>query len=486
MGSGPTVFISYRRADAAPSAGRVHDELRLRLGAPRVFMDVDGQLSPGDVLSDGLREQLERAGVLVVVVGPGWVDARAPTGGRRLDEPADWVRAEVERALAREIPLIPVLVEGAGMPAAEALPESLRPLTARLGLSLDDARWAESMDRLYLAVVRQAPELAPPRSSAERLSAAITALTTLRQRVPEVAARVAASAEVLGATVETIACISAHKSMHDWLQAVEAGLRRLGPKQRQGIHLRPALREVQGGITRFREHQPALGAAFVEGTIAEVDALRELMESTCANPTPEAWEAVQDEVTHLLATLGPTLDRGVCEAGRRLELARLAELFTAVREAASGEATDAAGLSFVDEAVGALRNLGADVDQRVEEHDILQRLDTYLREIMGASAASAPTVERLGRRWRPIVALLDQLPRPGSSAVAAARPDFAGCRQEVERAFAAGDAEAALLALDALLLNLVGAFQAADGEFVKLCEALSELAFPLRTLSQRG
>ena len=69
---------------------------------------------------------------MVVLIGPGWLDA-TDERGRRLDRPDDWVRIELEAALKREIPVAPVLVDGATYPDADRLPPSLQALAYRQG-----------------------------------------------------------------------------------------------------------------------------------------------------------------------------------------------------------------------------------------------------------------------------------------------------------------------------------------------------------------
>src|SRR6516165_7972501 len=69
------------------------------------------------------------ATIMLAIIGPNWVDARdEKTGNRRIDDPEDWVRVEIERALAQKIPVIPVLVAGATLPSKSDLPQSLQPL----------------------------------------------------------------------------------------------------------------------------------------------------------------------------------------------------------------------------------------------------------------------------------------------------------------------------------------------------------------------
>jgi hypothetical protein len=122
------VFISYRRDDSLDTVGRIHDRLRERIDDAHVFLDVDDQ-SAGEDYRQAIERALDRAVVMFVVIGPHWLSMVDGAGRRRLDNPADMVRIEIESALRRGTHIIPLLVEGAVMPAAADLPESLRPMS---------------------------------------------------------------------------------------------------------------------------------------------------------------------------------------------------------------------------------------------------------------------------------------------------------------------------------------------------------------------
>jgi len=145
-------FISYRREDAAGYAGRLRESLERRLGAARVFRDVD-TLRPGQDFVQAIDGRLAECGVMLAVIGREWVDARDQAGARRLDEPYDFVRLEIAAALARpDVLVVPVLVEGASMPAAGELPENIRPLARRHAVSVRDETWDNDGDRLVTVI----------------------------------------------------------------------------------------------------------------------------------------------------------------------------------------------------------------------------------------------------------------------------------------------------------------------------------------------
>jgi hypothetical protein len=118
------IVVSYRRADTAAIAGRIFDRLSSHYGDDSVFMDVDN-IPFGIDFRQHIKGVLETSDILVAVVGPHWIGGSGDRG--RIQDAADPVRVEVETALARGMPVIPVLVDGARMPSPSDLPETLQP-----------------------------------------------------------------------------------------------------------------------------------------------------------------------------------------------------------------------------------------------------------------------------------------------------------------------------------------------------------------------
>ncbi|MBX9632914.1 MAG: toll/interleukin-1 receptor domain-containing protein [Burkholderiales bacterium] len=135
-----SVFISYRRDDSAGEAGRLADALEARFGKERVFRDVE-DIPAGEDFARAIDRALAKADTLLVVIGREWLEVRNAAGQRRLEDAQDFVRLEVESALAHELRVLPVLVRGTPMPAADELPESLRPLARIQAHELSDSRW---------------------------------------------------------------------------------------------------------------------------------------------------------------------------------------------------------------------------------------------------------------------------------------------------------------------------------------------------------
>src|ERR1700681_3610667 len=110
-------FISYRREDTAPAAGRVYDRLCGLLPQANVFIDVSA-IRGGEVFEQRTLSEIGRGDAALVFIGKKWLDPR-PGGDRaRIWEAADYVREEVRAVLTRDMLVLPVLVDGAPMPAA--------------------------------------------------------------------------------------------------------------------------------------------------------------------------------------------------------------------------------------------------------------------------------------------------------------------------------------------------------------------------------
>jgi TIR domain len=141
------IFVSYRRDDSAGHAGRVTDRLEREFGRDLLFMDVDG-IPLGMNFVKVLNEEVAKCGALLAVIGPNWLDVRDDDGNRRLDNPNDFVRIEIAAALQRDIPVIPILLDGAKMPRGSQLPDDLRELASRNGLDVRHASFHNDMEKL--------------------------------------------------------------------------------------------------------------------------------------------------------------------------------------------------------------------------------------------------------------------------------------------------------------------------------------------------
>jgi len=145
------VFISYRREDASGFARAIRDRVAERLDRKNVFFDVDN-IEPGVDFVDFVTENVGACDALVAVIGKRWISSSDDNNRRRLDNPADLMRIEIEAALKRGVRVIPVLVDGADMPRTEDLPDGLKMLARRNAIPISNDRFDSDVERLNNAL----------------------------------------------------------------------------------------------------------------------------------------------------------------------------------------------------------------------------------------------------------------------------------------------------------------------------------------------
>ena len=176
------IFISYRRDDSAGYARALATDLARHWGEEKVFIDVD-DIAAGQPFADVIRHAVGRSEVLLVLIGPRWVGLREGQPPR-LHDSDDFVRREVATALDRGMQVIPVLLDGARMPAASDLPSSVRALAGRHALELRHSHYAADLDRLLTSlrqtlgegVTAEPPNVGPRRAGLWLLAAAAVLL----------------------------------------------------------------------------------------------------------------------------------------------------------------------------------------------------------------------------------------------------------------------------------------------------------------------
>jgi len=168
------LFISYRRSDSQYAAGRLADALGREFGDERIFRDIE-DIEAGADFVETLDKALAECALMLVVIGGQWLELKDTQGRRRLDQPQDWVRQEIARALQRGIRVVPVLLDRTEMPAEESLPDDLKPLARRQALTLADDRWLRDLASLIAAVRPHVGAAAPARAASESAVADVTA-----------------------------------------------------------------------------------------------------------------------------------------------------------------------------------------------------------------------------------------------------------------------------------------------------------------------
>jgi tetratricopeptide (TPR) repeat protein len=157
----PKIFISYRRADSRKDASRIYDRLVQAFGVDNVFMDVNNDNIPlGRDFRGVLRESVARCDVLLALIGKSWLNITDDQGQRRLDNPNDFVRIEIESALQRDRCLvIPVTLDNAFMPGAKDLPEALKELSYKnAAVVREDPDFHPDVNRIIRALENAWPQ----------------------------------------------------------------------------------------------------------------------------------------------------------------------------------------------------------------------------------------------------------------------------------------------------------------------------------------
>ncbi len=143
------IFISYRRADTEVPVGRIFDRMVAKFGVQNVFKDVNSILAGSD-FRQAVFQKIATCDVVLVMIGDTWLNVADENGKRRLDNPHDLLRLEIESALKRDdLLVIPVLVNGAKMPTPNMLPENIRQLCDRNAIPMrNDPDFTADMERL--------------------------------------------------------------------------------------------------------------------------------------------------------------------------------------------------------------------------------------------------------------------------------------------------------------------------------------------------
>ena len=142
------IFISYRRDDSQDIVGRIVDRLLLTFGRDKIFLD-SASIPLGSNFDTEITNALKTCKIILVIIGPQWLTLSNRDGTRMVDLPGDYVAKEIQMALTRNIPVIPVFVTGAIPPAPEELPDSIKPLSFHNGIPVRaDPDFSTDTDRL--------------------------------------------------------------------------------------------------------------------------------------------------------------------------------------------------------------------------------------------------------------------------------------------------------------------------------------------------
>jgi hypothetical protein len=146
------VFISYRREDTAPAAGRVYDRLSRVLAKADVFFDVN-TIGFGEDFKKRIVAEIGRSHAALIFIGDKWLEEVPPARKIRIWDTNDYVRAEVREVLARSILVVPILVSGAHMPNPEQLPDDIKAITTKHAVSLRHESFDDDTEKIVAAIL---------------------------------------------------------------------------------------------------------------------------------------------------------------------------------------------------------------------------------------------------------------------------------------------------------------------------------------------
>lgn len=148
MAEAGSIFLNYRREESQWVAGRLYDRLAAAFGKDRIFTDVDS-IAPGQDFTKVLEDTVGNCRVLLAIIGRNWTNALDEAGRRRLENPHDWVRFEIETALSgKGVLVVPVLTDNAPMPRTEELPGELARLSMRQAVNISADAFTRDVEML--------------------------------------------------------------------------------------------------------------------------------------------------------------------------------------------------------------------------------------------------------------------------------------------------------------------------------------------------
>jgi tetratricopeptide (TPR) repeat protein len=208
------IFINYRTVDAAFGAAATYELLAERLDRQRIFLD-NQSLAPGHEYPRLLRAALESTRVLLVLIGPNWMSTDPAGSWLLIERDRDWVRYEIRRALEREIAVIPVLLDDAGLPDPARLPLDIRRLVHHQTMRIRHEHLSADVDQLADRVVALVP--APVRPSSR----------TVPQQLPAPTGWFVGREEQLG-RLDALLSTTAHDSVRTVVISGTAGVGKTG------------------------------------------------------------------------------------------------------------------------------------------------------------------------------------------------------------------------------------------------------------------
>jgi hypothetical protein len=475
------LFVSYRRSDTLPWAGRLYDGLTRCFGKADVFMDINGGIPRGANFERVLNEALAACDALLALIGPSWLDCKRADGTPRLAVSGDWVRTEIATCLRRGIPVVPVLFGGTKMPDERQLPDDLRALSKQQKADVTDTDWHHHVKLLVQDLVVRTPlRLVRPLEDddVESVSTGIRVLSHLVANNRAVAEAVGRSREVLANTLRQVGRLELFKSIHDALHTIEFDcLRPLQAVPAQGVRRQYKIR-FASAATQIRISMAGgeLSVTLQDELEDALSATERALQEALSDPGEGSVARLLGELNMLVSALPSRLDAGISDAAHELNLDRLVELMGTVRATLLAGAADLSLTGFVDGIV-ALHRLRDELRLRVQEHGQLQRLDHKLRTVCVAGVAAGG----LAAEWSRIKLVRARITSCVSAELQAANEDLIALEREIDLALESGLGTASDLLSD--YFRAVGSvFRDVDRSLKDFCLRLSAVSQPLKAV----
>lgn len=142
------IFFSYRRNDVPELTARIHARLSENFGEESLFLDIDS-IETGADFAHEILQALQSCDIMLVIIGPNWLEISHGSSDRRIDDPMDYLRMEIESSLSRGLSIIPVVIEPAEMPKEDELPNSIQRLSRKQGLKLRNEHFEDDIAILF-------------------------------------------------------------------------------------------------------------------------------------------------------------------------------------------------------------------------------------------------------------------------------------------------------------------------------------------------
>jgi hypothetical protein len=476
------IFISYRRVDTLPWAGRLFDGLCRCFGKDRVFMDINGGIPRGANFETVLTGALAGCDALLALIGPRWSSCTDSGGRRRLERADDWVRTEIVTGLSRNIPVVPVLLGEAPLPQVGELPEDLQPLCKQNKADVTDADWNHHVWRLAEDIARQTSLRASNRLEIDDVDSASGGLALLSDLISAdraVADATSRSKEVIENSYRQVGRLELFKLVHDAFHTIEFEC--LRPLEAGGStsRLRPFKIRFATEARRIRESIQAgdMSPALKDDILEALGETEETLQGALTAPSEAGYAGVVARLQTLVSRLPSRLDEGICDTARELSLDRLVQLLRTVRETLEGSGHQERFASIV-QAIDALERLRDELDQRVKEHSQLQRLDSRLRVVCVAGIDP----RAVGKEWTRIKQVRARLAPPFTPDLQAVNEDLAALEGEIDAAVTRAEDSAAWDILREYFRSVASVFRDVDRSLKDFCMRLGGVSKPLKAV----